>query len=268
MPDQLPLVLQDPAPTLKKSRMTDASQRRQAFLARAQAGALVALFERLTDVSFFLKDRQGRFMALNRRGCDYCGVASEAEAIGRTDHDFFPRRRAEGYMQDDAAVMASGDALVERIESAPEEEASPRLVLTAKVPVCDRKGRVIGVAGISRVVTELQPQRQGLARLDRVIAHLHDHLGESMTSGGLAAIAGLSVSQFERSFRRAFGTTPHQYLLRQRIDTACRHLAESDASIAAIANRCGFADHAHLTRTFSRQMSMTPTQYRQRYRSG
>src|SRR5579862_3042836 len=135
MPDRSPFVLQDPAPSLNESRMDTRTRRRQAFLRQAQAGALVELFARLSGVSFFIKDRQGRFIALNRRGCDYCGVASEAEAVGRTDRDFFPRRRAEGYMRDDAAVMASGTALVERIESAPEEEASPRLVLTAKVAV-------------------------------------------------------------------------------------------------------------------------------------
>jgi AraC-like DNA-binding protein len=268
MPIPHAFVLQESAPSLNKNRMPSPARRRQAFLARVDAAALAALLERLGDVSFFLKDRHGRFMALNQRGCDYCGVASEADAIGRTDRDFFPRRRADAYMRDDAAVMASGEAMAERVESAPEEEASPRLVLTAKVPVRDRAGRVIGVAGISRVIAGLAPQRQRLARLDRVVAHIHAHAAEPLSSTSLAAIAGLSVSQLERSFRSAFGTTPRQYLLRQRVESACRRLAESDESIAAIAVGCGFADHAHLTRSFSRQMAMTPTQYRQRYQPG
>jgi AraC-like DNA-binding protein len=267
MPGRLPVVLHGTARTLNKSRMT-AAARRQAFLARADAAALVALFDRLGDVSFFVKDRRGRFMALNRRGCDYCGVASEADAIGRTDRDFFPRRRAEDYMRDDAAVMASGEPLIERVESAPEGEASPRLVLTAKMPLCDRAGRVIGIAGISRPLERLRPQRERLARLDRVIAHLHANLTGALSSAGLAAIAGLSVSQFERTFRRAFGTSPRQHLLRLRVEAACRHLAEGDDAIATIAVGCGFADHAHLTRSFRRQMAMTPTQYRQRHRPG
>lgn len=242
-----------------------AAARQQAFLARIDAAALVALFDRLgDDVSFFLKDSQGRFMALNRRGCDYCGVANEADAIGRTDRDFFPRRRADDYMRDDAAVMRSGEMLSERIESAPEGEASPRLVQTVKVPVRDRRGRIIGVAGFSRPVEALRQQRQNLARLDRVIAHLHANLADPVSSGKLAAIAGRSVSQFERSFRRAFGTSPRQHLLRLRIEAACRRLADSDDTIAAIAADCGFADHAHLTRSFRRQMTMTPTQYRGR----
>jgi PAS domain S-box-containing protein len=265
MQERLAVVLHKSAHILNKNRMSSPSRKRQRFLARTDAAALVALFEQLSDVSFFLKDERGRFMALNRRGCDFCGVASEADAIGRTDADFFPRQRAADYRRDDLAVMASGTAMMERVESAPEEEASPRLVLTAKVPVRDRSGRVIGIAGISRVLTELRTERQRLAMLDRVIVHLHDHFTEALPSSTLAAIAGLSVSQFERSFRRAFGTTPHQYVLRLRIDAACRQLAQSDDSIAAIAVGCGFADHAHLTRSFSRHMSMTPTQYRHRY---
>ena len=257
------VVLHRTACTLNKSRMT-ATSRQQAFLARADATALIALFNRLGDVSFFLKDRQGRFMALNQRGCDYCGVASEADAIGKTDRDFFPRSRADDYMRDDATVMASGEPLIERIESAPESEASPRLVLTAKVPVRDRNGRVIGIAGISRAMEQLRPQREQLAQLDRVIAHVHANLMNPLSSAALAAIAKLSVSQFERTFRHAFGTSPRQHILRLRIEAACRHLTESDDAIATIALVCGFADHAHFTRSFSRHMKMTPTQYRQR----
>jgi AraC-like DNA-binding protein len=266
MQECLAVVLHKSTRILNKNRMPSRSLIQSRFLASADAGALVALFERLSDVSFFLKDKRGRFMALNQRGCDFCGVAGEADAIGRTDADFFPRQRAADYRRDDMAVMASGTAMTERVESAPEEEASPRLVLTAKIPVRDRTGRVIGIAGISRVLPELRAERHRLARLDRVIAHLHDHFTDALLSADLAAIARLSVSQFERSFRRAFGTTPHQYVLRLRIEAACRSLAKSDESIAAIAVGCGFADHAHLTRSFSRHMSMTPTQYRNRYR--
>jgi len=263
MPITLPVVLHLPACTLNKSRMTTAALQ-QTFLARMDAAALAELFSHLGDVSFFLKDRRGRFMALNRRGCDYCGVANEADAIGRTDRDFFPRRRADSYMRDDETVMTTGKPLYERVESAPEGEASPRLVLTVKVPVRGHNGRIIGVAGLSRPLEKLSTQRQALSRLDRVIAHLHANLTDPLPSATLAGIAGLSISQLERSFRRAFGTSPRQHLLRLRIESVCRRLAESDDTIAAIAVDCGFADHAHLSRSFRRLMQMTPSQYRSR----
>jgi AraC-like DNA-binding protein len=244
------------------SSRSGSSRSRRDFLATADVQALLALFGQLPDVSFFLKDRAGRFIALNRRGCDYCGVKDEADAIDCTDRDFFPRRRADDYMRDDEAVMTSGEAILDRVESAPEGEASPRLVLTSKVPVRDRRGRVIGVAGISRTVEQLRAGRQQLGRLNLVATRLHEDPGAVHRTTDLAKLAGLSASQFERTFRRAFGTTPHRHLLRLRIETACRRLRESDDSIATIAVGCGFADHAHFTRTFRRAMGMSPTEYR------
>jgi len=80
---------------------------RRRFLAAVDVQALLTLIGQLPEVSFFLKDRAGRFIALNRRGCDYCGVKDEAEAIGRTDRDFFPRRRAEDYMRDESGLSLS-----------------------------------------------------------------------------------------------------------------------------------------------------------------
>ena len=59
----------------------------------------------MPDISFFMKDREGRFIALNRMGCEFCGVTTEREAFGRTDRDFFPEVNAELYMADDRAVM-------------------------------------------------------------------------------------------------------------------------------------------------------------------
>ncbi len=55
----------------------------------ANAEQWLALFELMPDVSFFVKDYEGKFMALNLRGREYCGVKSERDAFGKTDQDFF-----------------------------------------------------------------------------------------------------------------------------------------------------------------------------------
>ena len=223
---------------------------------------MLALFDHLPDVSFFVKDRDGRFMALNGRGCEYCGVTSEPEAIGKTDHDFFPATRANEYHADDQRVMRTGKPIVNRIESAPEEAGSPKLVTTTKIPLRDRRGRVIGVAGFSRQIERMQ---SGTAdAMAAVIGHLHDHFGESIATEELAEMAGLSVSHFERRFRLAFGASPRQYLIRVRVERAATMLRESDQSITAIANACGFYDHAHFSRSFRRVMSIAPSAYRRR----
>lgn len=237
------------------------------FLRQVRPQELIRLFELLPDVSFFIKDRQGRFMALNRRGCDYCGVRHEREAFGRTDHDFFPRSRARAYAQDDRAVMAGGEPIINRLESAPEAEGSPHLVFTSKLPLRDRQGRIIGVAGFSRQIQQVRAPHTTEARLAGIIEHMHRHPEQTRPGRELARMAGLSQSQFDRCFRRAFNTSPRQYLLRVRVEAACRRLSDTDDTAAAIAQDLGFYDHAHLARSFRRIMGVTPTDYRSRHRS-
>lgn len=230
-------------------------------------GELAQLFDLMPEVSFFAKDRRGRFTAVNLLGCEFCGVAGEADAIGKTDHDFFPRRRADEYARDDAAVMRSGSPVVNRIESAPAKEGSPHMVMTTKIPLRDRSGRVIGIAGFSRRLEQVRERPAEAAPLAAVVERMHARCAENLSSRQMARIAGVSVSHFDRTFRKAFDTSPRQYLLRIRIETACRRLAETDESIAAIAVACGFHDHAHFTRSFRRIMSATPSAYRAAHQS-
>lgn len=244
-----------------------ASISQHGFLHRARGAELIRLFDLLPDVSFFIKDRSGRFMALNRRGCDYCGVKREREAIGKTDRDFFPRQRADAYTKDDEKVMATGRAIVNRVESAPEAEGSPRLVMTSKVPLRDGHGAIIGVAGFSRQLERVRSRASGEARFAKVIEHMHRHSPETPKRGELARMAGLSQSQFDRGFRRAFGTSARQYLLRVRVEASCRRLAESERTVAAVAQETGFFDHAHFTRCFRQTMGITPSEYRRLHRA-
>lgn len=251
--------------------MADISPR--AFLHRVRGVELARLFDLLPDVSFFIKDRQGRFMAVNRRGCDYCGVKHEKDAVGRTDLDFFPHSRAVEYREDDEIVMSTGKAIVNRLESAPEAEGSPRLVITSKMPLRDDEGAIIGIAGFSRQVEHTRSQGSGEARFAKIIEHMHRHPDTTLSSATMARMCGLSQSQFDRSFRRVFGTSARQYLLRVRVEAACRRLAETEETVAALAAELGFFDHAHFTRCFRSIMGLTPAQYRrqrvpkgQRYR--
>ncbi len=237
----------------------------QAFLRRVDGNQLVGLFNMMPDISFFIKDRKGRFIALNRRGCEFCGVRHEREAFGKTDRDFFPRRRADAYMRDDRAVMRSGRAIVNRVESAPEAEGSPRLVLTSKIPLRDARGRVIGVAGFSRLTEHVRERPDAVEKFAQVMAHIHRQPQSAMRIEDLARMAGLSVSQFGRTFRQCFGTTPHKYLLRVRVESASRLLAETHKTITAIAAETGFHDHAHFTRSFGQVMGVPPSEYRREH---
>jgi AraC-like DNA-binding protein len=239
-----------------------ASASRQEFLAALSAASLVEIYDLMPDVSFFIKDRDGRFVALNRLGCEFCGVSSEREALGRTDRDFFPASRADEYLADDRAVMASGRPMLDRIEPAPEMEGSPYLVVTNKIPLRDRGGRIVGVAGFSRRVERLRGAPAALHQLAKAVDTLHRKHADPLGTAALAKEAGLSTSQFERTFRKAFGTSPRKYLLRVRIEHACRRLSESSETIAMVAQHCGFYDHAHFTRAFVAEKGISPSRFR------
>lgn len=239
------------------------TQSQEAFLRRlAPASQIFRLFDLLPEVSFFVKDREGRFMAHSMNKFDHLGASSEEEAIGKTDHDFFAKDRADAYRADDLAVMQSGEPIINRMEAAPEALGSPRLVATSKIPLRDKNGEIIGIAGVSRPVEQLREDTKLGDQFARVIEHIHRNPGEAITSGDLAAMAGLSVSQFERRFRTAFGVSPRQYLIRIRVEAAARLLSGTDRTVSEIALECGFHDHAHLSRSFRRLMQDTPTRYR------
>jgi AraC-like DNA-binding protein len=235
----------------------------QDFLRQVDAvQPLQQLFDLLPDVTFFMKDRRGRFIMRNRHGCEYCRVVSERELIGKTDYDFHPKDRADTYVKGDQQVMRTGVPILNAIEPAPEEAGSDRLVICSKVPVRNRQGKIIGIAGIHREVEGFRATPKSYGRLSEAVQHLHTHYARPLTTQQLAKIVGVSNSQFARRFQKLFNSTLRQYLLRIRIRAACRLLAKSDKNITEIALEIGFYDHAHFSRTFSRLMGIAPLAYR------
>jgi AraC-like DNA-binding protein len=72
----------------------------------------------------------------------------------------------------------------------------------------------------------------------------------------------MSVAQIERYFLRIFHLTPRQLIIKTRVDAASRMLA-GEASVADIAQACGYADHSAFTRQFRATTGVTPSEYRQ-----
>lgn len=223
---------------------------------------ILRLFDLLPDVSFFIKDTKGRFVSLNRRSCEYCGVKSEYEALGKTDSDFFPPNRVAMYQADDRRIIETGQPVVNRIEPAPEEEASSRMVVVNKIPLRNEKGQIVAVAGFSRRVAQSRALSSVSRKLSKAVEYLHRNFSGEIKTTDLAKQVEMSVRQFERSFKKALGTTVRQYLLRMRLDHAQYLLRNTEDTILVIALSVGFYDHAHFTRIFAREKGMPPSQYR------
>jgi AraC family transcriptional regulator len=109
-----------------------------------------------------------------------------------------------------------------------------------------------------------RPAVSGLT--DRELADVRDlmasRLAEPLPLADLAAVTGLSVSQFTRRFKAATGQTPHRFLVRLRVEAAGRLLRAGDLPIAEVAVTCGFSHQEHLTRVMRAQLATTPAALR------
>ncbi|MCW3030765.1 MAG: transcriptional regulator, AraC family [Solirubrobacterales bacterium] len=85
---------------------------------------------------------------------------------------------------------------------------------------------------------------------------------DALTVTDLARAAGLSQAHFSREFRRAFGETPHAYLLTRRLERAAALLRNTDRSVLEICSAVGLQSVGSFTTTFTRVYGMPPTAYR------
>lgn len=110
-------------------------------------------------------------------------------------------------------------------------------------------------AGVPRVAPEAS------AGLARVAALLTECCHQPFSLAELCAAAGLSEAHLVRSFKRRYGMTPHAFLIDRRLQRSRQELRRGRA-IADVAAEFGFADQAHLQRTFRRVWATTPGRYR------
>jgi len=106
--------------------------------------------------------------------------------------------------------------------------------------------------------------RGGLApaRLRRVTEFVHAKIEEELTLNEMAECAGLSTSHFLEMFRKSTGESPHQFVLRQRVERAKEMLREAEMRVLDVAVACGFKTQQHFARVFRRICGASPTEYR------
>ncbi|MEE1673838.1 AraC family transcriptional regulator [Agarivorans aestuarii] len=97
-------------------------------------------------------------------------------------------------------------------------------------------------------------------QLKRVEECIQDQLDSQLSLSDLAEVAGLSRYHLVRSFKQAYGLSPHAFQLNQRINLA-KALLREGSSIADTALDLGFADQSHFQRNFKKRLALTPRQY-------
>jgi AraC-like DNA-binding protein len=108
------------------------------------------------------------------------------------------------------------------------------------------------------MVTIVPPARHLLRAKDLIDARYREPLDVPM----LARTARLSPAHFSREFRRAFGDTPHQYLLTRRLERAAALFRNTDRPIADVCFAVGLTSVGSFTTSFGRAFGQSPTAYR------
>jgi AraC-like DNA-binding protein len=110
----------------------------------------------------------------------------------------------------------------------------------------------------SRPLTVVHPARHLLRAKDLVDARYR----EPLDVRALAGAARLSPAHFSREFKRAFGESPHQYLLNRRLERAAALLRTTDRSVSDICFTVGLRSVGSFTTSFGRMFGLSPTAYR------
>jgi PAS domain S-box-containing protein len=171
----------------KEQRLRAANERLEARIQERtrelaeQRNLLRTLIDHLPD-NVFAKDTQSRMILSNRAHAHSIGAGSPEAAAGKTDFDFFPRELAQKFFADEQALLQTGEPFNGEESSIVQPSGEPRWFRTTKVPLHDADGKIIGLAGINRDITE---RKQWEARLEA----MHRQLLETSRQAGMAEVA-------------------------------------------------------------------------------
>lgn len=243
-----------------------ASTRLQAeFFARiADPQAVREIFEHLPGVFFFVKDDQGRHIAANSATYARFGIKGEEELVGAMDEKFFPPEVAKAYREDDQRVIRSGKPIINRLEVWYDEQHRLDWFLATKLPVRDRRGKVIGVMGITRR-DEDRLRHHDVREVTEAVRLARENVHRVLGTAELARTVGLSERQLHRKIKAALGLSPYELLLRTRVQAAAEVLARTSTPISEVALDHGFCDQSAFTQQFRKRTGMTPKEFRQRH---
>jgi hypothetical protein len=203
--------------------MSAASSLRKSFF-ESIAGALPVdrLFDGVTDIVFFVKDMQCRYMAVNDTLAARCGLTDKKQAIGRTAEQLFPSPLGAAFAKQDREILSGGHGIRDRLELHLYPGGGSGWCLTYKEPIHGKNGGVAGICGISRDLHAPAGADGDYAAMSSAIAHIHDHFEEPLRlpalSGSTEPIAQVALacgysdqSAFSRQFKQAVGISPLAY---------------------------------------------------------
>jgi len=215
------------------------------------------LWDLLDDVSFWIKDRKGRFVWVNRTLAAQARAPREA-VVGTRDSDWFFNELASVYMHDDAAILSGGPAFENKPELVMDSDGGVAWQMTSKYPFRDGGGEVVGTYGMSRPMDSSASLPAEYADLSTIVSHARGEIAAGVTVRELARRAGMSLATLERCVFRHLRLTPRELLQRIRMNRARHLLTTSTLKVGEIALACGYESFSSFSRAFKQAHGCPP----------
>jgi len=166
---------------------------------------LRTLIDNLPD-RIYVKDTQGRKIISNIADWQASGGKTMEDIIGKTDYDTYPPELAAGYWALDKTVIDSGMLVINREEPGLDCQGNPVQILTSKMPLRDGQGKVVGLVGIGRDITE---QKQAEEEIRQLNTHLEQRV-EARTSELRDALEQLARQEKLAVLGQMAGSVAHE----------------------------------------------------------
>lgn len=125
-----------------------------------------------------------------------------------------------------------------------------------------KEGQLAAYAALYELLDKVFTPQQEDHRLSPALSYIAENLSDpTLCNGQLAEVLGISEVYLRKLFLTQLGTTPRQYIQDARIASAKQLLTDTDLSVTAIAEKCGYSGVYHFCRAFKAKTGLTPTQY-------
>ena len=151
----------------------------QANQALVQAQTLLqAMLDNSLDWIYF-KDTQSRILKMGRSLARAMGMADPEAAVGKTDFDFRLPEQAQEFYEDEQRMFRTGEALINKTEKQILANGETGWTSTTKVPMRNPEGKIVGLVGINRDITQQKQAEEALRQRDEKLRQFAAQLGRS-----------------------------------------------------------------------------------------
>lgn len=170
------------------------------------------IFDNVPD-RIFIKDLDSRFLKANRSLALRFGLADPRELIGRSDSDFFAPEHAGSALEDEREILRTGRAILDKVERETMPDGAVNWVITSKLPLRDKQGRLTGTFGISRDVTALKNAEQALGAERNLLRNLIDNIPDYIYAKDVGCLYTLD----NEAHRRLLGVSRIEEIVSKKV---------------------------------------------------